>query len=64
MGLLGLWMVAGLLLASAVAFSWVTITTRPLAADLARRGEPRRHDDLVRRASAHLDEEYRRLLQP
>jgi len=58
-------LVAGILAASAVIFGWVTITTRPGATGLARRrqrAEQDEQDDLVRRACADLDDEYRRLL--
>jgi hypothetical protein len=62
MGLVGLWLVAGTMLLSAVLFTWVTIATRPRAGVLAthRRIEP--HEELVRRACADLDAEYRDLL--
>jgi hypothetical protein len=62
MGLLGLWAVAVMLLLSAVVFGWVTIVNRPRATDLNRRSRQARHEDLVRRACADLDDEYRRLL--
>jgi hypothetical protein len=63
MELLGLWAVAGTLLLSAVVFGWVTISARPMATDLERRGRQGRHEDLVRRACADLDDEYRQLLR-
>jgi len=62
MGLMALWLVAGILLASAIVFGWVTIATRPMATDLARRSRSAEHEDLVRRACADLDDEYRQLL--
>jgi hypothetical protein len=62
MQLLGLWAVAGLLVLSAVIFGWVTITARPRATEVERRVGRRRHEDLVRRACADLDSEYRQLL--
>lgn len=62
MELLGLWLVAGVLLLSAVIFGWVTITTRPRATHVERRGRQARHEDLIRRACADLDDEYRELL--
>lgn len=51
------------MLLSAVIFGWVTIKTRPMATDLARRSRPEPYEDLVRRACADLDEEYRELLK-
>ncbi|HEX8510225.1 MAG TPA: hypothetical protein VF635_12125 [Propionibacteriaceae bacterium] len=63
MEILGLWTVAGALLLSAVVFGWVTITTHPLASALAHRRGPQRREDLVRRACADIDDEYRRLLE-
>jgi predicted negative regulator of RcsB-dependent stress response len=63
MGLVGLWLVAGVLVASAVIFGWVTFKTRPMAVGLARRSRPRSHEDVVRQACADLDAEYRELLR-
>lgn len=62
MGLVGLWLVVGTMLASAVVFGWVTIRTRPMATGLVRRSRPEGDEELVRRACANLDEEYRELL--
>lgn len=59
MGLLGLWMVAAALFASALVFGWVTITAQPMAEHLHRRSRPRTQDTLVRQACANLDDEYR-----
>lgn len=62
MELLGLWVVAGTLLLSAVVFGWVAVTTHAMADDLGRRTQRLQQDDLVRRACARLDEEHRLLL--
>ena len=61
--LLGMWLLAALLLTSAVVFGWVTIKAQVLATAVERRSRPDRQDDLVRRACADLDAEYRELLR-
>lgn len=53
---------ASLLVLTALVFGWVTIATHPMADQLERRRHPHRDDDLVRRACANLDDEYRQLL--
>ncbi len=63
MEVLGLWLVAGTLLLSALVFGWVTIRTHPMANDLERRSGRKRHEELVRRACADIDDEYRQLLK-
>ncbi len=62
MGLIGLWAMAIALLVSAVVFGWVTISTHPIGSRLTHRGRQIRRDELVRRACADLDDEYRQLL--
>lgn len=63
LGLVGLWLAAAAMVASAVVFGWVMMTTRPAAVALAHRSRRHHDEDLVRRACADLDAEYRRLLQ-
>ncbi len=63
MELLALWMVAGVLLMSAVVFGWVAVTTHAMADDLERRTAELHQEDLIRRACARLDEEHRLLLE-
>lgn len=61
--LLGMWLLAALLLGSAVVFGWVTVKTQVLAGAVERRGRLNQQEDLVRRACADLDGEYRKLLR-
>jgi len=59
---LGLWLVAGTLLLSALVFGWVTITTHPRATELERHSRRERQEQLVKLACTDLDAEYRELL--
>ena len=59
----GMWLLAALLLGSAVVFGWVAIKTQVLAGAIARRTRRDTHEELVRRACADLDDEYRELLR-
>lgn len=63
MGVLGLWLMAGTLLAAAVVFGWVAVMARLVAAQVEGRTRRQRHDDLVRLACRDLDDEYRLLLK-
>jgi hypothetical protein len=60
---LGLWAVAVTMLLTAVVFGWVTIKARPMAVNVERLSRQARHEDVVRRACAGLDDEYRQLLE-
>ncbi|HEY5821335.1 MAG TPA: hypothetical protein VIT20_05135 [Propionibacteriaceae bacterium] len=63
MGFLGLWMVAGVMLLSAVLLGWAMVKANPFVGKLIRRSRERRHRrNLVRVACADLDDEYRELL--
>ena len=57
------WLVVALMLVTAVVVGWLTIKTHLVAAAVARRSQQDRHEDLVHRVCADLDEEYRELLR-
>ncbi len=63
MGVIGLGLMAGTLVMSAVVFGWVTVLAHPRAAQVAPRSRDQQHDDLVRLACRDLDDEYRQLLR-
>lgn len=61
--LLALWLLAALLLGGAVVYGWVALKTQVLAGAVERRSRLNQHEELVRRACADLDDEYRELLK-
>lgn len=60
---LAMWLLAAVLLGSAVVYGWVAIKTQVLAGAIERRSRRHTHEELVRRACADLDDEYRELLR-
>lgn len=58
-----MWVLAALLLGSAVVYGWVALKAQVLSGAIGRRGRRVSQEDLVRRACADLDDEYRELLK-